>query len=60
MARIGPYEVTEEKLQDIYAGRERLAAFRASIEKYPPWLEELVSITPCQTSTPKATPVSNR
>ncbi len=40
MAKIGPYEVTEEKLQDIYAGRARLTAFKATIEKYGPWPEE--------------------
>ncbi len=37
MARIGPYEVSEEKLRDIYAGKARLAAYKTTIETYPLW-----------------------
>lgn len=60
MAKLGPYNITEEKLQDISAGRARLAAFKASIEKYPSWPEEPVSSKDGQTSIPKMTPVRNR
>ena len=56
MAKIGPYEVTEEKLQNIYAERAELAAYKASIEKYPPWPEEeaLTFEREGQASTPKS------